>query len=168
MKFLVNRKDSGERLDIFLSKKISHLTRSNIKKIIETKYVKIDKKINNFPSKKNKTNDLVMIKLPIQETKKLSPNRIKLEVHFEDKDILIVNKPKGMVVHPGAGNYKNTLANALIYEYKTKLSNINGELRPGIVHRIDKETSGLLVIAKNNLAHSRLGKQFSDHSIKRK
>ncbi len=168
MKFLVNRKDSGERLDIFLSKKISHLTRSNIKKIIETKYVKIDKKIINFPSKKIKTNDLVMIKLPIQETKKLSPNRIKLEVHFEDKDILIVNKPKGMVVHPGAGNYKNTLANALIYEYKTKLSNINGELRPGIVHRIDKETSGLLVIAKNNLAHSRLGKQFSDHSIKRK
>merc|ERR1711981_931927 len=89
-------------------------------------------------------------------------------IHFEDKDILIINKPKGMVVHPGAGNYKNTLANALVYKYKNKLSNINGELRPGIVHRIDKETSGLLVIAKNNLSHSKLGEQFSNHSIKRK
>ena len=73
-----------------------------------------------------------------------------------------------MVVHPGAGNYKNTLANALIYKYKQKLSNLNGELRPGIVHRIDKETSGLLVVAKNNLSHSNLGKQFGDHSINRK
>ena len=73
-----------------------------------------------------------------------------------------------MVVHPGAGNYKNTLANALLYKYQNKLSNINGEMRPGIVHRIDKETSGLLVIAKNNLSHSKLGKQFSDHSISRK
>jgi len=98
----------------------------------------------------------------------LLPNKIKLDIRFEDKDILVINKPKGMVVHPGAGNYEDTLANALIYKYKNKLSNINGELRPGIVHRIDKETSGLLVIAKNNLSHSNLGKQFSDHSIKRK
>ena len=96
------------------------------------------------------------------------PNKIELDVRFEDKDILIINKPKGMVVHPGAGNYKNTLANALLYKYQNKLSNINGEMRPGIVHRIDKETSGLLVIAKNNLSHSKLGKQFSDHSISRK
>jgi len=87
---------------------------------------------------------------------------------FEDKDFLIINKPKGMVVHPGAGNYKNTLVNALIYKYKKELSDINGSLRPGIVHRIDKETSGLLVVAKNNLSHSNLGKQFSNHSIKRK
>ena len=96
------------------------------------------------------------------------PNKIKLDIRFEDKDILVINKPKGMVVHPGAGNYQNTLANALVYKYKDKLSNINGELRPGIVHRIDKETSGLLVVAKNNLSHSKLGKQFSEHSIKRK
>ena len=87
---------------------------------------------------------------------------------FEDKDILIINKPKGMVVHPGAGNYKNTLVNALLYKYKDRLSDINGNTRPGIVHRIDKETSGLLVVAKNNLSHSNLGKQFSEHSIKRK
>jgi len=168
MKFLINEKDSGKRLDIFLSKKISHLTRSHIKKIIEMKHVKINKKMIDFPSKKIKTNDSVIINLAIQKSEKLLPSKIKLNIHFEDKDILIVNKPKGMVVHPGAGNYENTLANALLWKYKNKLSNINGELRPGIVHRIDKETSGLLVIAKNNLAHSKLGKQFSDHSIKRK
>ena len=91
-----------------------------------------------------------------------------MDIHFEDKDILLINKPKGMVVHPGAGNYENTLANALIYKYKNNLSSINGTLRPGIVHRIDKETSGLLVIAKNNLSHAKLGKQFSEHTIKRK
>ena len=168
MKFLVKEKDNVKRLDVFLSEKIEHLTRSNIKKIIESNNVKINKKIANSSSKKVKANDEVIIELLIKNLDKLLPNKIKLDIRFEDKDILIINKPKGMVVHPGAGNYKNTLANALIYKYKNKLSNINGELRPGIVHRIDKETSGLLVIAKNNLSHSKLGKQFSDHSIKRK
>ena len=100
--------------------------------------------------------------------KKLLPEKIKLKVIYEDKDLLIINKPKGMVVHPGAGNHKNTLANALAFKYKNNLSDLNGNLRPGIVHRIDKETSGLLVIAKNNFTHSNLGKQFNNHSIKRK
>jgi len=168
MKFLVSEKDGGVRLDIFLSKKIDHLTRSNIKKIINSDYVKINKKIADSSSKKVKLNDIIEIKFLIKNSDKLLPNKIKLNIHFEDKDILIINKPKGMVVHPGAGNYQNTLANALVYKYKDKLSNINGELRPGIVHRIDKETSGLLVVAKNNLSHSKLGKQFSEHSIKRK
>ena len=168
MKFLVKEKDDSKRIDVFLSEKIDHLTRSNIKKIIESNNVKINKKIADSSSKKVKVNDEVIIELLIKNLDKLLPNKIKLDIRFEDKDILIINKPKGMVVHPGAGNYKNTLANALIYKYKNKLSNINGELRPGIVHRIDKETSGLLVIAKNNLSHSKLGKQFSDHSIKRK
>ena len=168
MKFLVKKKDESKRLDIFLSEKIKHLTRSNIKKIIESRNVKINKKITDSPSKKVKIIDEVMIKLLIKNSERLLPNKIKLDIRFEDKDILVINKPKGMVVHPGAGNYENTLANALVYKYKNKLSNINGELRPGIVHRIDKQTSGLLVIAKNNLSHSSLGKQFSDHSIKRK
>ncbi len=168
MKFLVKEKDDSKRIDVFLSEKIDHLTRSNIKKIIESNNVKINKKIADSSSKKVKVNDEIIIELLIKNLDKLLPNKIKLDIRFEDKDILIINKPKGMVVHPGAGNYKNTLANALIYKYKNKLSNINGELRPGIVHRIDKETSGLLVIAKNNLSHSKLGKQFSDHSIKRK
>ena len=168
MKFLVKKSDDSKRLDVFLSEKIKHLTRSNIKKIIESKNVKINKKIADSPSKKIKIDNEVVIKLLIKKSDKLLPNKIKLDIRFEDKDILIINKPKGMVVHPGAGNYENTLANALVHKYKNKLSDINGELRPGIVHRIDKETSGLLVIAKNNLSHSKLGKQFSAHSIKRK
>ena len=168
MKFLVEDSNNNERLDIFLSKKISYLTRSYLKKIIEKKYVKINNEIVIFPSKKIKKDDSVLIVLASEKSKKLLPSKIKLDICFEDKDILIINKPKGMVVHPGAGNYENTLANALVHKYKNKLSNISGEFRPGIVHRIDKDTSGLLVIAKNNLAHSQLGKQFSEHSIERK
>ena len=168
IKFLVDEKNDGKRLDVFLSKKIDYLTRSNIKKIIETDNVRVNKKIIISSSKKVKKNDSIAIKLLLKNSKKLTPNKIKLDICFEDKDILIVNKPKGMVVHPGAGNPENTLANALAYKYKNKLSNINGELRPGIVHRIDKETSGLLVVAKNNLSHSNLGKQFNEHTIKRK
>ena len=98
----------------------------------------------------------------------LFQKKINLEVVYEDRSILVINKPKGMVVHPGAGNYENTLVNALLFKYKKNLSNLNGSLRPGIVHRIDKDTSGLLVIAKNNLAHANLGIQFSNHTIKRK
>ena len=168
IKLTISQEDSGKRLDVFLSKKINYLTRSNIKKIIEADNVKINKKITNSSSKKVRFNDTIWIKLLLKRSEKLLPNKIKLDIKFEDKDILVINKPRGMVVHPGAGNYENTLANALIYKYKDKLSNIGRELRPGIVHRIDKETSGLLVIAKNNLSHSSLGKQFSNHSIRRK
>ena len=168
MKFLVKEKDDCKRLDIFLSEKIEDLTRSNIKKIIKSSNVKINKKTAISSSKKVKTKDIISIKLFIKKLDKLSPSKIKLDVHYEDKDILILNKPKGMVVHPGAGNQENTLANALFYKYKNELSDINGELRPGIVHRIDKDTSGLLVVAKNNSSHSKLGKQFNEHSISRK
>ena len=168
IKFLISEIESGERLDIFLSKKISNLTRSNIKKIIELKKVKINKLIVDLPSKKVRLNDSIAVDLITKESGKLLPSNIKLDIHFEDKDILLINKPKGMVVHPGAGNHKDTLANALVYKYKNNLSNINGTLRPGIVHRIDKETSGLLVVAKNNISHAKLGRQFSDHTIKRK
>ena len=168
IEFLINKKDNGERLDVFLSKEIKEFTRSYIKKLIEKKKVVLNKIINTSPSKKIKTNDKIIVNVIEQESHKIVPNKIKLEIAFEDKDLLIINKPKGMVVHPGAGNYENTLVNALLYKYKNSLSNINGNTRPGIVHRIDKETSGLLVVAKNNLSHSKLGKQFSDHSIKRK
>ena len=168
IKFSINKKDSGQRLDVFLSKKISHLTRSLLKKIIERGNVKINKKIINSPSKKLKEDEQISLNLIIKNSDKLIPNKIKLDIHYEDKDILIINKPKGMVVHPGAGNFENTLANALFYKYQNKLSDINGTLRPGIIHRIDKDTSGLLVVAKNNLSHSKIGKQFSEHSIERK
>ena len=168
IEFSVNKKNNNERLDVFLSKEIEHLTRSYIKKLIEKKKVKLNKIINNSPSTKIKINDVIAINIIEENDLKLIPSKINLDIVYEDKDLLIINKPKGMVVHPGAGNYKNTLANALIYKYKNTLSNINGSSRPGIVHRIDKETSGLLVVAKNNLSHSNLGKQFSDHSIQRK
>ena len=167
-KFLVNKKDNGERLDVFLTKTITSLTRSYIKKLIEKNKVKLNKIINNSPSTKIKTNDKIIINIIEEKNLKIIPNKIQLDIVHEDKDLLIINKPKGMVVHPGAGNYTNTLVNALIYKYKDCLSNINGNIRPGIVHRIDKETSGLLVAAKNNLSHSNLGKQFSDHTIERK
>ncbi len=168
MKFLVLNQEENLRLDIFLSKKVDDLTRSNIQKIIKSGQVKINGQIEKSSAKKIKYNDSVDINFLISNQSKLTPSNIKLDIRYEDNDILIVYKPKGMVVHPGAGNYKNTLANALVYKYKKNLSNINGETRPGIIHRIDKETSGLLVVAKNNLSHFKLGKQFNDHTIKRK
>jgi len=168
IEFSINKKNSGERLDIFLSKEITTLTRSYIKKLIEKNNVKLNEIINTSPSTRLKTKDKITINIFEEESLMITPYKIKLDIVFEDKDLLIINKPKGMVVHPGAGNYKNTLVNALIYKYKNGLSDINGGSRPGIVHRIDKDTSGLLVIAKNNLTHSNLGKQFSEHSIKRR
>ncbi len=168
MKFSVDKKDAGTRIDIYLTKKISKFTRSFLKKIILTKNLKINNTVVSSPSTKIKTKDIIFINILSRNENRLIPKKIKIDIVYEDNDILIINKPKGMVVHPGAGNVENTLANALAYKYKKNLSNLNGELRPGIVHRIDKETSGLLVVAKNNLAHSNLGKQFSHHTIKRK
>ena len=166
-KFLITDQEAGNRLDIILTRLLPDLTRSNLKKIIGLKQVKINDTIEESPSKKLKVNDNIEINLIPKDEIKILPAKIKLDIVFEDKDILIVNKPAGMVVHPGAGNYKETLVNALIYKYKKNLSNVNGTTRPGIVHRIDKKTSGLLLVAKNNKAHSNLGKQFSDHTIKR-
>ena len=166
--FLINIKNSGKRLDIFLTENIKQFTRSYLKKLIKNKQVKLNNQIISSPSAKVKYKDQITINLIEKNNLVIAPKKISLDIVYEDKDILIINKPKGMVVHPGAGNYENTLVNALLYKYKKNLSNINGMLRPGIVHRIDKETSGLLVIAKNNLSHSNLGSQFSNHSIKRK
>jgi len=168
IKFFVEKKFSGERVDIFLSKKIKNYTRSYIKKLIGENNMEINDKLIKSPSTKIKENDQISFNLVEKEINKLEPNKIKINTVYEDEDFLIVNKPKGMVVHPGAGNFKNTLANALAYKYKNNLSNLGGLFRPGIIHRIDKDTSGLLVVAKNNLAHSRISKQFSDHSIERK
>ena len=155
--FLINIKNSGKRLDIFLTENIKQFTRSYLKKLIKNKQVKLNNQIISSPSAKVKYKDQITINLIEENNLVIAPKKISLDIVYEDKDILIINKPKGMVVHPGAGNYENTLVNALLYKYKKNLSNINGMLRPGIVHRIDKETSGLLVIAKNNLSHSNLG-----------
>ncbi len=168
IKFSVDIKNSGKRLDTFLAEKIKDYTRSYLKKLIEQKQVKLNNAIFISPSKKIKCNDQILINIEEKDILDLVPKKIKLEIIYEDKHILVLNKPKGMVVHPGAGNYKKTLVNALLYKYKNNLSDMNGVQRPGIVHRIDKETSGLLVIAKNNLAHASLGDQFSKHTIGRK
>mgnify|MGYP001338865868 CR=1 FL=1 len=168
IKFSVDTKNSGKRLDIFLSDNLSQFTRSFLKKLIENRQVMLNNKISLSPSAKVKYKDQIIANIIEKNKKKINPKKIDLNIIYEDRCILVIDKPKGMVVHPGAGNYENTLVNALIYKYKKNLSNINGLLRPGIVHRIDKETSGLLVIAKNNFAHSNLGDQFSKHTIERK
>ena len=167
IKFLVS-KINVERLDVYLSKNMKNYTRSFIKKLILQKLVRVNRKISTSPSLKIKKNDRIFIKIVKKREKEIIPKKIKLNIIYEDSDILVINKPKGLVVHPGAGNFQNTLANGLVFRYKKNLSNINGDFRPGIVHRIDKETSGLLVIAKNNLSHSILSEQFSNHTIKRK
>ena len=168
IKFSTEEKDIGKRLDVVLTEKIPDLTRSNLKKIVESDGVKVDNLIVNSPSKKLKLKQSISIEITSDQHIDLKPAKIKLDIVYEDKDLLIVNKPVGMVVHPGAGNYKKTLVNALMYKYKNNLSDINGTLRPGIVHRIDKDTSGLIVVAKNNFTHSKLGEQFSKHTIDRK
>ena len=168
IKFSVDSNNNGKRLDVFLSENIGQFTRSFLKKLIEDNQVKLNNKITPLSSTKVKYKDLIIVNIVDKNTKDIVPKKINLDVIYEDKSILIINKPKGMVVHPGAGNYENTLVNALLYKYKKNLSDINGTLRPGIVHRIDKETSGLLVIAKNNFAHANLGEQFSKHTIERK
>ena len=168
IKFSVDEKDSGKRLDKYLAENINEFTRSFLKKSIKEKQVKLNNTILFNPSTKVKYKDQIIINIIDKNSQNVIPKKIKLDIIHEDKDILIVNKPKGMVVHPGANNYENTLVNALLYKYKTNLSDVNGDLRPGIVHRIDKETSGLLVVAKNNLTHANLGDQFSKHTIKRK
>ena len=167
IKFLVEEDDIGKRVDIFLSNNIKFLTRSNLKKLIEQKQLKINDSTIISPATKLKKEDKVFINVISKKNDYVNPKNIKLDIVYEDDDLLVVNKPKGMVVHPGAGNKEETLVNALLFKYKDNLSNINGKLRPGIVHRIDKDTSGLLVVAKNNLSHSNLGKQFSTHSIRR-
>jgi 23S rRNA pseudouridine1911/1915/1917 synthase len=168
IKFSVDDNDSGKRLDIFLAENINEFTRSFLKKLIQEKQVKLNNTILSSPSTKIKYKDQIVINIIEKNIQHIIPKKIGLDIIHEDKDILVINKPKGMVVHPGANNYENTLVNALLYKYKKNLSNLNGTLRPGIVHRIDKETSGLLVVAKNNLAHANLGNQFSKHTIKRK
>ena len=148
IKFLVKKKNIKKRLDIFLADNVKNFTRSYLKKLIENNQVKLNEKVFLLPSVKIKYKDKIIVNIIEKVTNHIIPKKIKLDIIFEDKDILVVNKPKGMVVHPGAGNYENTLVNALLFKYKKNLSDINGSLRPGIVHRIDKETSGLLVVAK--------------------
>ena len=129
--------------------------------------LKINNKIILDPAKKINSNDLITLVIPEPKKTSLKPFKFKLDIVYEDEDLIVIDKPAGIIMHPGAGNYDNTIVNALIDYDKKFLSNIGNELRPGIVHRIDKNTSGLIVVAKNNFTHENLSTQFSKHSITR-
>ncbi len=163
---LAEAEDVGKRIDSFLCEKVETFTRSRVQKIIEDGGVFVnDKQVSK--SYKLCQGDRVCLTIPDNEDLEILPEDIPLDIVYEDKDLLVVNKPKGMVVHPAPGNYSGTLVNALLFHCKGELSGINGVNRPGIVHRIDKDTSGLVVVAKSNAAHLGLSEQFSVHSIKR-
>jgi len=164
---IVKENDKNLRVDVFINKKVSDLSRTRVKNLILDKRLKLNNKITIDPSKKISNGDIINLTIPEPKKTSLKPYKYKLDIIYEDNDLIVLNKPAGIVMHPGAGNYDNTIVNALINYKKNSLSSIGDELRPGIVHRIDKNTSGLVVIAKNNQAHENLSIQFSKHSITR-
>ena len=157
---------AGERLDAFLARCAENLSRSAAQKLIEEGQVRRNGK----PGKKNdKLNigDAIDYTIPEAKSVDIQPTQMHLDIVYEDRDVLVINKPKGLVVHPAAGHQDDTLVNGLLYAMGDDLSGINGELRPGIVHRIDKDTSGLLAVAKNDFAHNMLASQLKDHTMAR-
>jgi len=158
-------KDKNLRVDVFINKKENKISRTRIKNLILNNKLKFNDKILQDPSKKISIGDILELTIPEPKKASLKPYEYKLDITYEDDDLIVLNKPAGIVMHPGAGNFDNTIVNALMNYDKNSLSNIGDELRPGIVHRIDKNTSGLVVIAKNNQAHEHLSIQFSKHSI---
>lgn len=165
-KLIVGEDMAGERLDKFVSSSLSDTTRSFVQKLIDKKNISVN---SNYKScnYKIRYNDIIEVNIPSPEIIKTLPENIPLNIIYEDDDLLVVNKPKGMVVHPAVGNFAGTLVNALLYHCGDTLSGINGEIRPGIVHRIDKDTSGLLIVAKNDYAHNKLALQIKEHSFNR-
>ncbi len=153
------------RIDVFVSE-IADVSRSRAAKLISDGFVEINGKIAQ-KSDKLQAGDNVIVTVPDPVDCDVLPQNLNLDIVYEDEHLLVVNKPKGMVVHPAVGNYENTLVNGLMYHCKDKLSGINGVMRPGIVHRIDKNTSGLLIVAKNDYAHSFLAEQIKEHSFTR-
>ena len=165
--FIVEENENNLRVDVLINKREELISRTRIKNLILKKNLKLNNQILISPSKKVSTGDQLSLEIPEPKLASIKPYNFKLNIIYEDKDILIINKPAGIIIHPGAGNYDNTIVNALMNYCGGNLSNIGDELRPGIVHRIDKDTSGLIVIAKNNFAHENLSIQFNKHSIKR-
>ncbi len=162
----VSPEDAGERIDKIISKSCSELSRSAVQKLIDSGNVSV----NLLPVGKNykvREGDRISITVPEPKDLDVRAEDIPLDIVYEDDDLLVVNKKKGMVVHPAAGNYEGTLVNALLHHCKGSLSGINGVIRPGIVHRIDKDTSGLLIVAKNDFAHVSLAEQIKAHSFTR-
>lgn len=160
-------KYTGERLDKFLAEELSEMSRSHIQKLIKDGHISVNQK----PVKANyklNAGDQIIVSVPEPEIPDILPEDIPLDIIYEDDDILVVNKSKGMVVHPAPGHYSGTLVNAIMYHCRDNLSGINGVTRPGIVHRIDMDTTGSLLICKNDRAHQSLAEQLKDHSITRK
>ena len=164
---IVEDADKNLRVDVFINKKENKISRTRIKNLILDKKLKLNNQINIDPSKKVSYGDTLELIIPEPKIASLTPYKYKLDIIYEDEDLIVINKPAGIVMHPGAGNFDKTIVNALINYDKNSLSNIGDELRPGIVHRIDKNTSGLIVVAKNNETHENLSIQFSKHSITR-
>lgn len=166
LKLTVDESGAGVRIDKFLSDTLDGFTRSGISKLIADGNVTV----NGTEISKNykcRMNDNILVIVPDAVPLEVQAQNIPLDIVYEDDDLLVVNKPKGMVVHPAAGNYSKTLVNALLYHCRDSLSGINGVIRPGIVHRIDKDTSGLLIVAKNDAAHLSLAEQIKQHSFHR-
>lgn len=163
--FVVDETSVNMRLDVYLANKLVDKSRSYIQNLVEDDMVQVNNKLRKSNYKLN-VDDLVLITIPDPIELSIKPQNIPLDIIYEDSDLVVVNKPKGMVVHPAAGVYENTLVNALLY-HCTDLSGINGVSRPGIVHRIDKDTSGTIVVAKNDYTHNKLALQLKDHSMNR-
>lgn len=165
--FIIDEDYEGERLDKYLSEFIENNSRSYIQKLIENENVLVNQKKVKV-SYKLKNSDNILVNLPDPVVPDIEPMNIPLDILYEDEDVIVVNKPKDMVVHPSAGHYDNTLVNAMLYHCKGELSGINGTMRPGIVHRIDKNTTGSVIICKNDIAHQSIAEQLKEHSIKRR
>jgi len=162
--YIISEDETGERLDHYLAAKDEvRLSRSQVHRLIEDGFVKVNRKVPKS-SYKLRVDDRVNLTIPPPKKLEVLPENIPLDIVYEDEDLVVVNKPRGMVVHPAAGNYSGTLVNALLYHCKD-LSGIGGVLRPGVVHRLDKDTSGLLVIAKNDFTHQSLSRQFKAKQI---
>ncbi len=155
------------RIDKFLQSQINELSRTRLQTLIRDGQVKLNDITISDVSKKIKENDQIKINFPPPKITFIKPKKIPLEILYDDDDIIVINKSPGVVVHPGAGNYEETIVNGLLFKYQNNLSSVGGKLRPGIVHRIDKDTSGVIIVAKNDNAHIRLSEQFSNHTIKR-
>jgi 23S rRNA pseudouridine1911/1915/1917 synthase len=164
-RFIAQKADEKRRVDVFLAEKLQNISRTFIKKGIEDGWIKVNSDIVK-PHYKLKENDEITARIPPPQKLSLVPENIPLDIIFEDGDIIVVNKPRGMVVYPAPGNFSGTLVNALLYHTKD-LSGINGVARPGIVHRLDKDTSGAMVVAKNDLAHQSLAKQLKNRQMKK-
>lgn len=165
--FVIDEQTKNIRIDSYLSQMIDDCSRSFIQKLIDENQILVNRNIikSNY---KLKRGDIVEVNIPEPTNIEIEAENIALNILYEDKDIIVINKKQGMVVHPSYGHYSGTVVNALLYHCKGELSGINGVMRPGIVHRIDKDTSGVIVAAKNNNAHQKLAAQLKEHSITRK